>query len=231
MASFSLAFDRSSVVLIGQFNPSILHPAWFGRYGYLRDEEIGQAKNVIVTETITKFKADWLEIQVEPQRLIALTDDPSHAGPLRDLVLSTFTTLEHTHFWALGINRQFHYKLESEEVWHRFGHFLAPKRPWEKHLTRPGMRSLMIQGSTDTVPGAQIQYMVEPSINFHPGVFFALNAHYGRMKKSATNADGGPTELSRPETRRELLQLLTEHWESARTYAKSVAESLLGEDF
>lgn len=210
MATFTLALDQCSVVLVGQFNPSIFHPAWFARFKYLRQEEIGQAKDVIVTEAVTRFKADWLDLQVEQNRFIARTSDPSQAGPLRDLVLSSFGTLEHTHFWAVGMNRELHYKLESEEVWHRFGHLLSPKRPWEKHLSQPGLRVLMIQGRNDLIPGAQIQYQVQPSQVFHPGVFFALNAHYER--KSEPSKDG-PAEYSSPESRRELLSLLTQHWE------------------
>jgi hypothetical protein len=92
-------------------------------------------------------------------------------------VIAVFTLLEHAPFWALGINRHLHYKVESEDQWHRLGRFLAPKAAWSRWLTDPGMRSLTIEGFRAEAPDARIQFRVEPSLRVHPGIYFSLNEH------------------------------------------------------
>ena len=211
MPTYPLALDRASVVILGKFNPSIFHPAWFARFGLLADPEADHAKEMLVTDELTKFRTDWLELQVTRARFLALSDDPSASVSLRDLVASTFSLLEHTHFSALGMNRELHYRVESEEQWHHFGHFLVPKRVWEQHVENPGMRSLTIEGRRVGAPEARIQHKVEPSPRFHPGIFFASNEHYAIM--DADQAD--TAEVSRPEERRQLLTFLVERWETS----------------
>ena len=223
MPSYPLALDRASIVLLGRFNPSIFHPAWFARFGLLRDAEADQAKDLIATDQLSKFQADWIGIQVTPDRFYAFSDDPAASNPLRDLVASAFSVLEHTHFWALGLNRQMHYRVETEEQWHRFGHSLVPKGEWEPHMINPGLRTLRIEGRRHGAPEARIQYAVEPSVPYHPGVYFSVNEHYGGTKAS----DDKVAEASKPEGRRKLLGILTKEWEVSRDYAKTVAEALM----
>jgi hypothetical protein len=225
MPSYSLVLDRASVVLLGRFNPPIFHPAWLARHSLIRDAEAAHVEGLIVSDELTKFKVDWLDIQVTSDRFQALTDEVAHAAPLRDLVVSIFGLLEHTHFWALGMNRHLHYEVDSEERWHRYGHFLAPKEPWEGLIAQPGMRSLTMQGSRQDAPGARIQFVVEPSRRAYPGVYFALNEHHERRKHH--DSTDSKQELSDADTRRELIEILTKGWEGAQNYARKVAESLL----
>jgi hypothetical protein len=228
MASYSLALDRASIVLLGKFNPVIFHPVWFARHSLIRDEEADQAKEILVSEAATKFKCEWLEIVVTTDRFQVLTDDRAHAAPLRDLVISVSALLEHTHVWALGMNRHLHYRLDSEEQWHRFGHFLAPKAHWAKFLTNPGMRSLTVNGTASDALGAVIQFQVEPSTRIHPGVYIRLNEHHEIPKDDDAQSK---QELTRPEARGDLLEKLTKRWESAQALAVTSAESLLSEDY
>jgi hypothetical protein len=228
MPSYSLALDRASVVVLGRFNPIIFHPAWFARYALIRDAEAAQAKELVVTENAANFKVEWLDVQVTTQRFQVLTDDSAHSAPLRDLAVSVLTLLEHTHIWAIGINRLLHYKLESEEQWHRFGDLLAPKAHWRKLLSQPGMRSLTIEGGVEDAPNARVQCRVEPSRRVHPGVYFSLNEHHAR---AADNDAASNMELTTPDVRRELLELLAKRWTPAQSYAVRMAESLLGEEY
>jgi hypothetical protein len=227
MTGYSLALDRASIVFLGAFNPIIFHPAWFARHSLIRNEEADQAKDIVVTENGTKFKCDWLEVGVTPDRFQVLTDDRAYAAPLRDLVLSVFSLLEHTPFRAFGMNRHLHFKLESEEQWHRFGHFMAPKAHWAKFLTSPGMLSLTVNGSRPEVPGAVIQFKVEPSKRIHPGVYVSVNEHH---EIPADNDAGSKQEFTTSEARRGLLESLVRRWDAAREFAITSSESLLSEE-
>lgn len=169
--------DRASVVLIGRFNPAIFQPAWLASHGLIRSEEAEHAKGLVFSPEVASFTAEWLVMQVTSERFEAHTDDPAHAQPLRDLVLSIFGLLEHTPVEKMGINRHLHYQLESEERWHRLGHLLAPKDIWNNVLSDPGLRSLTVSGHGADAPGARVQVVVEPSAKFHPGVYISVNEH------------------------------------------------------
>lgn len=228
MPSYSLMLDRASIVLLGKFNPAIFHPAWFARHSLIRDEEAKQVKDLVVVQDIAQFQVDWLFVQVTPDRFQAHTDDASHSAPLRDLVVSVFTLLEHTPFWALGMNRHLHYKVESEDQWHRFGHMLVPKEAWSRWMKNPGMRVLTISASRDEAPGARIQFQVEPSGRVHPGVYCSFNEHRDISRKEGAAPD---EEISQPDQRRALIEALAKGWEGAQNYARMVAEGLLSLEY
>lgn len=228
MPSYSLMLDRATIVLLGRFNPAIFHPAWFARYSMIRDEESKQVKGLVVTEEITQFEVDWLTVQVTRNRFLAHTDDTAHSAPLRDLVAAAFALLEHTPFWALGMNRHVHYKVESEDQWHRFGHMLAPKQAWTKWLKNPGTRVVTIWGSRDEAPDAKIQVQVEPSQKVHPGVYFLYNEHHAINQKEEP---GASEEITDPDQGRALIDTLVKGWENAQNYARTVAEGLLSLEY
>lgn len=228
MPSYSLVFDRASIVLLGRFNPAIFHPAWFARHSLIRDEECKQAKDLIVTGEVAQFQVDWLTVQVTHDRFGAHTDDTAHSAPLRDLVVAAFALLEHTPFWAVGMNRHVHYKVESEDQWHRFGHMLAPKEAWSRWLKNPGMRIVTMWGSRDEAPNARIQIQVEPSQRIRPGIYFAFNEHHAVNRKEEP---GAGEEITDSEQRRALIDALAKGWENAQNYARTVAEGLLSLEY
>jgi hypothetical protein len=232
MSGYEPALDRASVVLLGHFNPSIFHPAWLARYSLIRDEEAATVKKLVVTEQVTTFEVDWHSLSITTDRFNAYTDQAAYAVPLRDLVIGVFGVLEHTPFWALGINRHLHYRVDSEEQWHQYGHFLAPKEPWLGLIDNPGMRALTIWGTRADAPSARIQYIVEPSLRGRPGLYFSFNEHYDKRRRGKPEGEEGvgenlPAEPSDPQSRRELLELLGKGWDPALKYARDVAEALL----
>src|SRR5688572_8331526 len=98
-----------SIVLLGSFNPAIFHPEWFARHGLLREDE-GKADLDVVSPPVASFSLDWLKVQVTGDRFIATAEDVGHSLPLRDLVIGTFTYLEHTPIRGVGLNRLMHFK-------------------------------------------------------------------------------------------------------------------------
>lgn len=216
MPSFSLVIDGSSVVLLGRFSPAIFQPAWLASHSLIRQEEAEHAKGLVFAPEVASFTVDWLRLQVTTDRFEAATEDPAHAEVLRDLVVSIFTLLEHTPFEKMGINRSLHYKMESEEHWHRFGDLLAPKSPWKATLSKPGLRSLTMEGARAEASEARIQVKVEPSQRVHPGISFDTNEHY-----EVSGADAG----------RRLMATMATSWKAAQDYAKSAAERLLAQEY
>lgn len=167
-----------TVVLLGDFNPKIFQPAWFSAEGLIRDKEAEKAEIEIIHSDVVSFTLDWLRFQVTPERLLAATTQEPYYEPLRDLILGTFSLLRHTPIDKMGINREMHFRLSSEESWHTFGHRLAPKTIWNGILHEPGMRSLTMEGKRQDDYKGCIRAQVEPSVRVHPGVYIKVNDHY-----------------------------------------------------
>jgi hypothetical protein len=211
----TLVREQASIVLLGHFNPAIFQPAWFASHDLLRKEEADIAQVQVIAPQLCQFKADWLELEVTSDRFSARTPDTAHTEPLRDLVLGTFALLEHTPFDKMGLNRNMHFRAESEEVWHKFGHELAPKAIWQKILRDPGLLELVIQGSREKAPHARIQIKVQPSVPIKPGIYIAVNEHYDASAKETPML--------------QLMTILRDSWRDARVYALEAAETLMRE--
>jgi hypothetical protein len=217
--------SNASIVLLGNFNPSIFSPAWFARYGLLTDEQVAAAEVTVVHPEVSIFTADWVEIRVENQRFQA----QSSISPIqiRDLVLKTFVDyLPHTPIHSLGINRQAHHKLPSAEHRMRFGRALAPLAPWgewgqemEKSESPAGVLSLtMYQPRTDR-PKGHLQITAQPSQRIARafGVFFQVNDHY--EVASRENLAGCE----------EIMQLLDKNFESSLERSDRILDQVLTE--
>ena len=79
-----------SVVLIGNFNPSIFTPAWFEWHKLLPQKTVDVANLGIVHPQISNFNADWLNIQVVTERFQINTTQAPYVR-LQDLAVRIFS--------------------------------------------------------------------------------------------------------------------------------------------
>src|SRR5262245_43736296 len=112
-AGVSILLNRMAIVFRGSFNPAIFHPSWFARHDILRAAEADEARVQILNGHITDFKTGWVQVQVTRDRFAAVSVNGGYEGPLLDLVLSTFTILEHTPLSQLGMNREVHLQFDT----------------------------------------------------------------------------------------------------------------------
>jgi hypothetical protein len=203
------------IVLVGSFNPMIFQPAWFAAENLIREEEEQAAKIELIHRQVAIFSLDWLHLQVTDEQFAATTAQSSFYEPLRDLVLGTFRLLRHTPIRMMGLNRECHFRMPSEEAWHAFGHRLTPKEPWAGILREPGMRSLTMEGLRPDNLKGYIRVRVEPSVRVHPGVFINVNDHY-EMKDAA--AGRGCDEI---------IDILDREWKSSLDRSAEIVSLLL----
>lgn len=177
---------KSSIVLLGTFNPVIFQPAWLNSQGLIRKEEAEAANIGIIHRDVADFRLDWTSILVVRERFQILPLKDGHDEEIRDLVIGIFRLLAHTPIYAMGINKTAHLPMESIEAWHTLGHRLAPKDIWNEILEKPGMQSLIIQGvRTDSLRG-YINVKVEPSTIVQPGIVTEVNDHYEVQDRNKT---------------------------------------------
>ncbi len=203
----------SSIILVGSFNPTIFQPEWFARQGLLPQQQVDAAEVKVIVPEISHFETEQYVLQVTQNRFVAVSKPSVDPAPLRDLVAGAFYILEHTPVTAMGLNRQMHFALPSEEAWNRVGDRLAPKEPWNDILEgRPGMLSLLITSAKTEPPGSRYNVTVQPSGQVQFGVYFETNDHYE-----------GPKD----ESLEKLMKILTDKWEEVSTHASDVANHIL----
>jgi hypothetical protein len=120
----------------------------------------------------------------------------------------------------MGINRDFHYGLESQKAWHRVGDRLAPKQEWAEVLTEPGLINLMIQGERPDNLEGYLQVRVQPSTRVDLGVYVHVNDHY-QLPSPSTTPTGAPG----------IIDILTENWNESLRRGSEIAQRIadLGE--
>lgn len=208
MPNFNLISKEASIVLVGNFNPTIFHPEWFLRHEIVPEVDVEGAKIEIVHPEITKFAFPWLSIEVLQGKFIARTKDTDHFNPLRDLVMSAFMLLEHSPVSQLGMNLIVDYTVDTEDTWHKIGDLLAPKEVWEQNLPhRVGLLSLRVQSPRIDDLDGNIKVTVEPRQNF--GVNVNVNSHVILSEES------------------NLPDILSEHWEVALNQNDKIAHDTI----
>ena len=179
-----------SLVMLGHFNPVIFTPAWFGWHQLLPKKIVEIADMNIAHPQISSFNADWLNIQVVPERMQMETTQPPYVR-IRDLAVRIFREhLHHTPLTSVGINRDVHFCVQDHKQRDRLGKLLAPAEPWGDWAAklgldgnRGGMVSLTMRqvDPCNRPVGGQINVKVEPSNRVAqelPGVYVGVNDHY-----------------------------------------------------
>lgn len=213
--------ETVTIVVVGNFNPAIFHPAWLAKNNLIREEEAQSADVALVSGEATIFDADWLKLQVTQERFIASTRDPSKYRPLRDLVLSVFKLLEHTPVTAVGLNTDAHYKLDTLEEWHSFGHFYVPKSTWSSLLENAGMKMLIVEGTRQGSGASKVEIQVQPSPSVKFGVFFHLHQHYELANQAEKYGNKSAMTL--------LLTTIDNEWDDFLLFAGSAAKRLFAD--
>ena len=212
----TLEIDSASIVILGSFNPAIFHPSWFKANGLIKPEEADKAKLEFTTPLISIFRVEWFRLQVEAQKFVIQTENETHFELLSDLVMGTFSLLEHTPVSAIGLNRGMHFKMDSEESWHAFGDRIAPKDIWQGVLEEPGLLSLVMQGPKQKPNQKSERYVVvriESSMRTTPGIYIDVNNHFGIKDNDL----------------QKVLNILKESWRDVLISSRKIADQIIKE--
>lgn len=211
---YNLHSESLEVVLLGSFNPAILHPQWFVRHGLTHDSDAGQANIQVINNGLASFDLFGMKILCVPQKLSITTHDLTKFEPIKDYSYGILKLLNHTPVQACGINSVVNYEILSDAYWHKIGHTLAPKEIWNAFLDNPGMESLAIKAKSSGPFSSEKNITVMPSREVHPGLRVAANTHFPLKDAKEINCF------------KQIEEFFGEEWEDAKILAKSTASKI-----
>ena len=218
MASAVPEMESASIVLIGSFNPAILHPQWFAKQGLIPDSEAATATVDVVSPALTAVRFAWFTLEVMDSRFVARTADPAQYHALQECVSGIFTFLEFTPVAAMGLNSDRHVRAPTEDVWRLLEERLAPRGLWADILPGPregtsALQSLSVVGTRPDSPAVRLDVTIQPSQQFPQGLFVATNEHF-RFKEGSNTTDA--------------MTMLRDNWSGALAYSNEITSRLAG---
>ncbi|MCK8484321.1 hypothetical protein MUY21_09760 [Aliiroseovarius sp. S2029] len=189
----AVEIERShwSIVLLGSFNPSIFHPAWFAQNEVISKEHAGTSEvDVIHNEVASVTLGNQIRVTCEAKRFqVEASKAPEIL--LLDLVSKVFgDLLPHSRVQSFGINKSVHFRASSPEKRTEIGRMFAPTDPWGEFGKRiqssegeqvGGLMSLRmreIKNDEDTTGSLEARIEPSPLLDRRSGVFVAVNRHF-----------------------------------------------------
>ncbi len=219
----------SAIVAVGDFNPAIFSPDWMERNKLIGKDDADsvregrQGKPLLISHQVATFETKWFALQVLENQF-SLTSKDALSPAFKDLAVSIFQLVPHTPVSAVGLNFLGHYKLASEDEYHRVGDVLAPKGIWEELYpdAMPGLADLTvrIQRGSRGEPlktKDEKRISVQPSEKIRFGVFLSYNDHHDVSARDEDNLRSGERVAT----------LIDSEWESSWRDADRVFDGVL----
>jgi hypothetical protein len=181
-----------TIVLRGNFNPSIFQPFWMARQGLITDEAAAAANVAVIHPEISRFSIDpdfIFDVQADRFALARATAPLVTAADLCARIFGDI--LPHTPINQLGINRSVHFSVGSAQERNRIGRMIAPPTPWgewgadlesDDPYKNGGLQTMtMINKKAVDRESGWVQARIEPSQAIgkgETGIFMEINDHY-----------------------------------------------------
>lgn len=179
----------SSIVAVGAFNPAIFSPEWLERNGLIgaQDAEaVRQSSSYIVTHQVSVMETDWFALQILENQF-SLTSKDALSPAIKDLAVGILSLVPQTPVSAVGLNFFGHYRIATEDEYHKIGDVFAPKEIWNELFPDPnnsaGVGDLMIRVAPvprGRIPetGDEKRISLQPSTKIKMGIFLSYNDHH-----------------------------------------------------
>lgn len=216
-----------SIVILGHFNPAIFAPQWFGKFDIVSQTEADNAQVSVMLQDFVNFKLGSKAIFVDPTRFSVETAEAPWVT-ICDFALKTFAEfLPHTPLFKIGINRQVHFGVGSEESRNRIGRLLAPTEPWGEWGAKIKESPRELRGGFATLTMQEAwargdyrghyQAKVEPSnqIGGASGIFVQVNHH------------SEPLEFKEGDGAEKIITFLSENFSDSLSYSEWIIDQIM----
>lgn len=219
----------SSIVVVGNFNPAIFTPDWLeqnnliGKGDAITAREGSEGRNLIISRQVATFESEWFALEVVEGRF-SLTSKGGLSPAIKDLAAGIFQLVPHTPVIAVGLNFIAHYKLSSEDDYHKMGDILAPKSVWNSAFPdgAPGLADLSIR-IQDGNRGEKLKSADEKRITVKPSNIVKYGVHLSYNDHRDVRSDG--IRAMKPAER--VANIIDSDWESSWADAIKVFDNVL----
>ena len=180
-----------SIVMLGEFNPAIFHPAWLKANSIEHNIDDEVVSIDIVHRDVSIFRIDtrFYNVQLDRFSLETTTAPWVQVLDITRLIFEEF--LLHTPIRAFGVNRYVHLPMKNPEARTKLMRRLAPLEPWGELGQQisasdaglpNGLASLTMtrtkEGMRNTLISTNIK--IEPSVRIkgNHGLFVEVNHHH-----------------------------------------------------
>jgi hypothetical protein len=229
MSAWAKIGEEASIVLVGNFNPSIFHPEWFIRHEIVPSWNYS-GRNFTGDEVVPAVLPDLAQVEFQDKRNLHVMLNKftlrcaraSEYLTIKDIVTSTFNILQETPITQMGMNYQAIIQLTSKELWLKFGEQMAPKSPWLtaapyiNDLEKEKKDSLGLLEMTMQMPRPDdLKGHIRPTLkavdSASQKLSISINNHVEIEDTSATT----------------MIDYLNNHWEPALEFADAFVEKVL----
>ena len=215
-----------SIVLLGQFNPAIFHPAWL-QGKKIEEEDSSLDSELLTHRDIATFTIDARTYLVRTDRFQIETRSIPWVSIL-DITTKIFSEhLFNTPVSAFGVNRTVHFRLPSISSRIQLGRMLAPIEPWDgfgrsmdtDDISFTGGLQSLVMRRRSSVNGNTIEtnVTIEPSIRVEgtTAVYMHVNAHHAL------------TDLPNSYGSEKAMTLLAERFDPALQEADTIIDTIM----
>jgi len=179
--------ESLQIVIVGDFNPSIIQPSWLLYHGLLNENEVETAKIDVIIPDASVFEiGGWLKIEVFRDRFVMHSYNEGYYESLRDILIGVLKLLNHTKLNALGININNIFTYQNNKDIHIISHNLINSYIYEYISKNPSLKTLTFQlNRTDNYDG---YFQLTFQVNENPKeIFISVNDHYQLQNNNNKN--------------------------------------------
>lgn len=142
--------DDIGIVVLGNFNPTVITPKWMYEKGVITEVEWNdQNRNIIVSIPETQYKFGSISFLSKPNRIQLTSTDIADAGRITRMAHDTLLAYGDTQLGAVGINAGLLFYFNSREDSDVFGEYFSHLDHMGSFVDGGKLRSIVFEGQND----------------------------------------------------------------------------------
>jgi hypothetical protein len=210
------SLETVSIVLLGSFQLDEFEPSNLWKLGCIEtgEHEVGKIGLRLPDTFAIRYPSLHIVAEMTKIAVNSTVEEPVFERA-KEFFLCFFSNSKNHAASALGINNDFHRRVENLERWHAIGHNLVPKATWHNalKLQNAGLLSVAVESTRPDGENGAVKVRAEPSTLLRPGVYVQINDHFD------LKAENGIEDA---------LRIVNTHWKDCRQRHLEITSAIMG---